>query len=174
MDLNQVNLMDRASFVDALGAVFEKSPWVANGTWTARPFESVAALHAAMVNVVNTAASTQQLALLCAHPELAGREARAGDMTDASEAEQASAGLNRLTAAEFARIGELNRAYSTKFGHPFIIAVRNHTRQGIFAAFDRRLANDVAAERSAALAEVFTITRLRLEAIFAPPAVRAA
>lgn len=127
-----------------------------------------------MVAVVNDAAPAQQLALLRAHPELAGREARAGDMTDASEAEQASAGLDRLTAAEFARIGELNGTYSTKFGHPFIIAVRNHTRQGIFAAFERRLANDAAAERSAALAEVFTITRLRLDALFAPSAARAA
>lgn len=165
--------MDRASFVAAFGAVFENSSWVADGAWTGRPFESVAVLHAAMVNVVNDAAPAQQLALLRAHPELAGREARAGDMTDASEAEQASAGLNRLTAAEFERIGELNSAYSTKFGHPFIIAVRNHTRQGIFAAFERRLANDAATERNAALAEVFTITRLRLDALFASPAARA-
>jgi len=174
MKLNAVNRMDPASFVTAFGGVFENSPWVAQAACNARPFDSVAALHAAMVRVVNNAAPAQQLALLRAHPELAGREARAGEMTDASEVEQASAGLDRLTAAEMARIGDLNRAYGTKFGHPFIIAVRNHTKQGIFAAFERRLANDAATERGAALNEVFTITRLRLDAMFAPTAARAA
>jgi 2-oxo-4-hydroxy-4-carboxy-5-ureidoimidazoline decarboxylase len=170
MDLNAVNYMDAVSFVVALGDVFEHSPWVAESAWNARPFDSVEALLTAMVAVVNGAAPAQQHALLCAHPELAGREARAGDMTDASEAEQASIGLNRLTAAELARIDDLNRAYGTKFGHPFIIAVRNHTKQGIFAMFERRLANSAETERAAALAEVFTIARLRLYAIFAPRA----
>ncbi len=165
--------MDPASFVAALGGIFENSPWVAQAAWDARPFASVAALHAAMAAVVRSAAPARQLELLCAHPELAGREAVAGDMTDASEAEQASAGLDRLTAVEMTRIGELNRAYRTRFGHPFIIAVRNHTKQGIFAAFERRLASDAEAERAAALNEVYTITRLRLDAICAPAAPRA-
>ena len=167
MDLTGLNGMDRASFVAALGKVFENSPWVATEAWNARPFDNMAALHAAMVAVVQRAAPAQQLALLRAHPELAGSEARAGAMTDASEAEQGSAGLNRLTAAEMTRIGDLNLAYSTKFGHPFIIAVRNHTKHSIFEAFERRLANSAEAERAAALAEVFTITRLRLETLFA-------
>jgi 2-oxo-4-hydroxy-4-carboxy-5-ureidoimidazoline decarboxylase len=159
--------MERAPFVATFGGVFENSPWVAEAAWPAHPFDNVTALHAAMVAVVRGAAPAQQLALLRAHPELAGREALAGDMTEASEAEQGSAGLNCLTAAELARIGELNRAYGTKFGHPFIIAVRNHTKQGIFDAFERRLANSAEAERASALAEVFTITRLRLDAMFA-------
>jgi 2-oxo-4-hydroxy-4-carboxy-5-ureidoimidazoline decarboxylase len=174
MDLNAINRSDLASFVVALGGVFENSPWVAQAAWQARPFDSIDALHAAMVKVVNNAAPAQQLALLCAHPELAGREARAGDMTDASEAEQAGAGLTRLTAAESARIDDLNRAYSTKFGHPFIIAVRKHTKDGIFTEFERRLANSADAERAAALREVFTITRLRFDAMFAQPVKRAA
>ena len=174
MVLSAVNRMDPASFVAAFGGVFENSPWVAQAACNTRPFASVAALHAAMAQVVKSATPSQQLALLSAHPELAGREARAGDMTDASEAEQASAGLDRMTAAEMARIGELNRAYGSKFGHPFIIAVRKHSKEGIFAAFERRLANDAEAERSAALNEVFTITRLRLDAMFAPETVRAA
>jgi OHCU decarboxylase len=127
-----------------------------------------------MARVVSSATPAEQHALLCAHPELAGREARAGDMTDASESEQASVGLNRLTAAEMARIDELNRAYRTKFGHPFIIAVRKHTKEGIFAAFEQRLANDAQTERMAALNEVFTITRLRLDAMFAPDAAQPA
>jgi 2-oxo-4-hydroxy-4-carboxy-5-ureidoimidazoline decarboxylase len=173
MQLDAVNRMDPPSFVAAFGGVFENSPWVAQAACGARPFANIDALHAAMAQAVKNAPPAQQLALLRAHPELAGREARAGDMTDASEAEQASAGLNRLTAAEMARIGELNRAYGTKFGHPFIIAVRKHTKGGIFAEFERRVAHDAATERVAALNEVFTITRLRLEAMFAPSATTA-
>lgn len=165
--------MERTPFVAALGGVFENSPWVAQAAWSARPFDSLTALHAAMVAVVRGAAPAQQLALLRAHPELAGREAIAGNMTEASEAEQGSAGLDRLTATELARIGELNRSYGTRFGHPFIIAVRNHTKQGIFDAFERRLANSAEAERATALAEVFTITRLRLDAMFAAHTERA-
>jgi 2-oxo-4-hydroxy-4-carboxy-5-ureidoimidazoline decarboxylase len=168
MDLNAVNQMDQASFVNAFGGVFEHSPWVAQGAWQASPFANVTALHAAMAAVVDGATPEQQLALLRAHPELAGREARAGDMTDASEAEQASIGLNRLSAAELARIGELNHVYGTKFGHPFIIAVRNQTKQGIFTMFEQRLANSAEAERAAALAEVAKIARLRLDTMLAP------
>jgi 2-oxo-4-hydroxy-4-carboxy-5-ureidoimidazoline decarboxylase len=167
MDLDEVNRMDLAAFVAAVGGVFENSPWVAHAAWPARPFGTVAALHAAMSAPVREAGPAQQLALLRAHPELAGREALAGDMGAASEAEQASAGLDRLSAAEMARLGELNRAYRTKFGHPFIIAVRNHSKDGIFAALERRLANCAQAERAAALAEVYAITRLRLDAMFA-------
>jgi 2-oxo-4-hydroxy-4-carboxy-5-ureidoimidazoline decarboxylase len=174
MDMDAVNRMDRVTFVATLGGVFENSPWVADEAWAARPFAAINALHAAMVAVVRGAPAAQQLDLLRAHPELAGREARAGEMTDSSKTEQASAGLDALTATEFARIGELNLAYRTKFGHPFIIAVRNHTKQGIFDAFERRLKNDAEAERVAALNEVFTITRLRLVALFAPAAARGA
>ncbi len=174
MDLDAVNRMDHATFVATLGGVFENSPWVAEQAWGARPFRTVEALHSGMVAVVRGAAPAQQLALFRAHPELAGREARAGEMTDSSKTEQSSAGLDSLTVAEFVRIGELNLAYRAKFGHPFIIAVRNHTKQGIFEAFARRLENAADAERTAALSEVFTITRLRLDAMFAPAAVRSA
>jgi 2-oxo-4-hydroxy-4-carboxy-5-ureidoimidazoline decarboxylase len=168
MDLNALNSMDAESFTAVLGGVFENSPWVAQGAWNARPFDTVASLHAAMMLIVDSASPAQQLALLCAHPELAGREARAGEMTEASQAEQAGAGLDRLSAAEMTRISELNRAYGTKFGHPFIIAVRNNSKQDIFEAFERRLANDAAAERITALTQVSIIARLRLDAKFAP------
>ena len=170
MDLNAVNRMEAAAFMAAFGGIFENSPWVAQAALAARPFNSVDALHAAMAAAVDCAEPAQQLALLRAHPELAGREARAGEMTDASEHEQASAGLNRLSSAEMARISALNQAYSTKFGHPFIIAVRRHNKQGIFAEFERRLAHDATTELRAALQEVFIITRLRLDAAFAAPA----
>jgi len=164
MTLNDLNSLDASAFAAALDGIFENSPWVAREAWPARPFSSVESLHAAMVGVVKNAGAAQQLALLCAHPELAGREAQAGELTAASDTEQAGAGLKHLTAAEMNRINELNRAYGTRFGHPFIIAVRNHTKQGIFAAFERRLANDAATERATALAEVAMITRLRLDA----------
>jgi 2-oxo-4-hydroxy-4-carboxy-5-ureidoimidazoline decarboxylase len=169
MELNLVNSMPADAFVAAFGGIFEHSPWVAQAALGARPFASVDALHAAMVAAVERAEPAQQLALLRAHPELAGREARAGEMTDASEHEQASAGLNRLSRAEMTRISELNHAYSTKFGHPFIITVRKHNKQGIFNEFERRLAHDAATELRAALQEVFSITRLRLDALFAAP-----
>ncbi len=162
--------MDVEAFTAELGEIFEHSPWVARAAWAQRPFATVAALHAAMVDVVNHAAPERQLALLRAHPELAGQAARAGEITDASKAEQAGAGLKQLSPAEMQRIDELNRAYGSRFGHPFIIAVRNHNKQGIFAAFERRLANDAATERAAALNEVFTIARLRLDALLAPAA----
>jgi 2-oxo-4-hydroxy-4-carboxy-5-ureidoimidazoline decarboxylase len=174
MDLNALNRMDVEAFTATLGGVFENSPWVARSAWNARPFDNVTALHAAMVAVVKKAAPAQQLALLRAHPELAGREARAGEMTDASEAEQAGAGLNRLTGTEMARIEVLNRDYRTKFGHPFIIAVRNHTKHGIFTTFEQRLSNDADVELRTALNEVFTITRLRLDNMFAVHAERSA
>jgi len=164
--------MGAEAFAATLGGVFENSPWVASGAWNARPFDNVTALHAAMVAVVQNAAPAQQLALLRAHPELAGREARAGEMTDASEAEQTGAGLDRLTGAEMARIDALNLAYRTKFGHPFIIAVRNHTKHSIFAAFELRLASDASTERGAALHEVFNIARLRLDKLLAVHAER--
>ncbi len=162
--------MDAESFTAALGDIFENSPWVARGAWGARPFDSVTALHAAMVDVVNDAAPAQQLALLRAHPELAGQAARAGAITDASKSEQAGAGLKQLSQTEMQRIDELNRAYGGRFGHPFIIAVRNHDKRGIFADFEKRLTNDAATERTTALNEVFTIARLRLDTLLAPAA----
>lgn len=166
MDLGAVNRLDHAAFVTALGAVFENSPWIAERAWHARPFASVAALHGAMVDVVRSAPPTQQLALLRAHPELAGKEARAGTMTRASITEQSSAGLDRLSGEELARLNQLNAAYRNKFGHPFIIAVRNHTKQSIFSTFEQRLNNAAAAECEISLGEVFAITRLRLAVMF--------
>jgi 2-oxo-4-hydroxy-4-carboxy-5-ureidoimidazoline decarboxylase len=166
MNLTLANHMDVESFVAAFGAVFEKSPWVARVAWAARPFDNITALHRAMVAAVEQADPTQQLTLLCAHPELAGREAAAGELTAASQSEQAGAGLTCLSAAEMTQIRELNRAYRKKFRHPFIIAVGKQTRQSIFAAFKRRLANSATEERAAALSEVFIIARLRLDVMF--------
>jgi 2-oxo-4-hydroxy-4-carboxy-5-ureidoimidazoline decarboxylase len=164
-DMNIVNSMDRAAFVQKFGGIFEKSPWVAEKVWDKRPFASVDDMHAAMVNVVKYAPVPSQLSLLQSHPDLAGKEAQAGAMTASSVSEQASAGLNALSRAEMTRISELNAAYKQKFGFPFIIAVRMHTKEGIFFEFDRRLANDTQTEFANDLQNVYAITRLRLGAI---------
>lgn len=153
-------------FVGLLGGVFEHSPWVAELAWPLRPFADVAALHAGMVDVVRKAPLERQLALLCAHPELAGREAQSGSLTDASDSEQLSAGLKALRPDELARMTALNAAYRGKHGFPFIVCVRHYTKAGIFHEFDRRLALDTERERDEALNQVAAITRLRLNALF--------
>ena len=132
LDLAALNAMYRDAFVAAIGPTFENAPWVAASAWNRRPFASVGALHAAMLDVVCAAPDQRQLAFLCGHPELAGREARAGTMTSESVGEQKSAGLNALTAAELGEMQRLNRAYRERHGFPFIIAVRANTKQQIF------------------------------------------
>jgi 2-oxo-4-hydroxy-4-carboxy-5-ureidoimidazoline decarboxylase len=164
-DMAAVNAMDRAAFVQKFGGIFEKSPWVAEKAWEKRPFASIDDLHAAMVNIVKHSPVPNQLALLQSHPDLAGKEAQAGAMTASSVSEQASAGLNALSKAEMAQISDLNAAYKQKFGFPFIIAVRMHTKEGIFFEFNRRLANETQAEFANDLQNVYAITRLRLGAI---------
>jgi 2-oxo-4-hydroxy-4-carboxy-5-ureidoimidazoline decarboxylase len=162
LTLEQLGRTSRREFVGALGDVFEHSPWVAEAVFDGGPFASVEALHAAMSRVVREAPRDAQLALLRAHPDLAGRAARAGAMTAASVAEQASAGLDRLSDEEYERFTRLNAGYRERFGFPFIIAVRRQTRAGILAAFERRLAQPLDREIETALGEVFEIARLRL------------
>lgn len=162
-----VNALDRDAFVARFGGIFEHSPWVAERAWAARPFAGVDRLHAAMVQAMRAAGEAETLALLRAHPELAGREAKEGRLTAVSTGEQQSAGLDRLDGDEMRRLAELNAAYRAKFGFPFIIAVRARTKDEILAEFARRLARAPAQEREAALDEVATITRIRLERMFA-------
>ncbi len=140
------------------GHLFEHSAWVARRAWALRPFANPAALHAAMMAVVGRASPAMQLALIAAHPELGAHVA----LTPDSEAEQAGAGLRHLSEAEFARFQALNAAYRQKFGLPFVICVRHYDKAGIYAAFERRLENDAAAEHAAALHEISEITWLRL------------
>jgi len=160
--LNRASLEE---FTAALGAVFEHSPWVAEAAWPAAPFTTVGDLHAAMVAAVRSAAEEQRLALIRAHPDLAGRAARSGTMTAASTDEQAGAGLLNLSEAEFERLHRLNSAYRERFGFPFVIAVRRHGKASLLAAFQARLAQSRDAEVEAALGEIFAITALRLEAL---------
>jgi 2-oxo-4-hydroxy-4-carboxy-5-ureidoimidazoline decarboxylase len=164
LTLDHLDALDRAAFVAALGEIFEHAPWVAERAHAARPFATVAALHDAMTAAVRTAPREQQLAFLRGHPELGGKIARAGAMTADSAAEQGSLGLDTLSDDEFARFERLNAAYAAKFGFPFIICVRRHTRDSILRQFERRAGNDGETELDAALAEIGFITRLRLVA----------
>jgi 2-oxo-4-hydroxy-4-carboxy-5-ureidoimidazoline decarboxylase len=163
MDIAAVNRMDKMAFVEAFGGIFEHSPWVAERAYDRRPFASVTHLHAAMADAVRAASREQQTALLLAHPDLAGKEARAGTMTSSSVSEQASAALDRLSPEEMARIAELNRAYRARHGFPFIVAVRHYTKAGIFHEFERRIESDTGSEHAWALSQVFAIARMRLE-----------
>jgi 2-oxo-4-hydroxy-4-carboxy-5-ureidoimidazoline decarboxylase len=162
VDMASINAMDRAAFVQRFGGIFENSPWVAEKAFEKRPFASLDDMHAAMVAVAKYAPAAMQLALLQSHPDLAGKEAEAGTMTASSVAEQASAGLNALSHAEMVQMSELNAAYRKKFGFPFIIAVRMHTKEGILFEFNRRLQNDTQTEFANDLQNVYIITRLRL------------
>ncbi len=167
-DMAEINAMDRTAFVQKFGGIFEHSPWVAEQAWDRKPFTTLDAMHGAMVDVARMAPAPQQLALLQAHPDLAGKEAQTGAMTASSVAEQASAGLSALSAAEMSEITELNAAYKKKFGFPFIIAVRMHTKEGIFFEFGRRLQNETQTEYANDLQNVYAITRLRLDKLLDP------
>ncbi len=163
--LEELSTADRAAFVSALGGIFEHSPWIAEQAWEARPFASIGDLHWAMVRIVQSASAERQLALICAHPELAGKEAADGTLTADSKDEQASAGLNRCTPDELARLSHLNRAYREKFGFPFVIAVKNSTKLEIFRELEWRLHNPQEAEFRRCLDEIAQIARLRLAAL---------
>jgi 2-oxo-4-hydroxy-4-carboxy-5-ureidoimidazoline decarboxylase len=167
LSLAALNRMTRDELAARLAGVFEHSPWVAARAVDAQPFASIGALHARMVLAVKNASRDEQLTLLRAHPELAGKEAQTGTLTDDSTREQQGAGLINLDAAEKAMIARLNTDYRAKHGFPFIIAVRNSTRAQIFSEFARRLACDTETELAACLEQVFTITRLRLDGMIA-------
>src|SRR5215468_7338076 len=160
--LADLNRLGTADFAAAVGEAFELAPWVADAACARRPFATVSDLHAAMMGAVRAAPRDTQLAFLRQHPDLAGKAARAGTITDDSRREQASVGLDTLSEEESARFHRLNDAYKEKFGFPFIVCVRRHTRDSILSQFERRLAHDQATEFATALQEVFFITRLRI------------
>jgi 2-oxo-4-hydroxy-4-carboxy-5-ureidoimidazoline decarboxylase len=161
--LASLNTSDRAAFVAALGHLFEHSPWVAAETWPLRPFASAEALHAALCATMRATSLERQLALIRAHPDLAGRLARQKMLTAESTREQASAGLDQLTDAELAEFTRNNAAYQAKFGFPFIICARLNAKAAILAAMQARLPNSPAAELNAALTEIEKIAWLRLK-----------
>jgi OHCU decarboxylase len=154
--------LERDRFVERFGGVFEHAPWVAEQAFDAGPFARLEALHRAMVDAMRRAPRERQLALIRAHPDLAGRAAIGGALTAASAAEQAGAGLDQCTPPEFERFQTLNDKYKEKFGFPFILAVRGRTRAEILAAFEQRLNNSADAEFQEALDQIATIAELRL------------
>jgi OHCU decarboxylase len=160
--------MDRDAFVAAWGGIFEHSPWIAEGAWALElgpAHDTATGLHNALARIFRSASEDRRLAVLTAHPDLAGKLAQARRLTEASTAEQASAGLDALTDAERAEFTRLNDAYTARFGFPFIIAVRDNTRASILAAFQRRLGNDRATEFAEACAQVERIAWHRLKAL---------
>jgi 2-oxo-4-hydroxy-4-carboxy-5-ureidoimidazoline decarboxylase len=160
--LAELNRMDRLAFVSSIGWVFEHSPWVAEKAWERRPFADLDALYSAMDAVVQGAPEEKQLALIQAHPDLAGRQAKLGQLTDASMREQAQAGLKGLAAELTAELDRQNRAYREKFGFPFIICARLENVSTILAALANRLDHDRETEITLALKEISKIVRLRL------------
>ncbi|NDP64231.1 2-oxo-4-hydroxy-4-carboxy-5-ureidoimidazoline decarboxylase [Polaromonas sp.] len=164
LGLGAVNTLQQDDFVAAFGSTFEHSPWVAQGAWGARPFASIDALHGAMINMVRNAPRKTQIEFLRGHPELAGKEADAGTMTTESVGEQASAGLDALSRHEIDELRQLNQRYLKSHGFPFIIAVRRYSKTQIFDQLRRRIERDSDAELDEALAQIDTITRLRVQA----------
>ena len=162
MNLAGLNEASREAFAAALGPAFEHSPWIAGEAWAARPFASVEEVFEAMTAAIAAAGPDMKLALIRAHPDLAGKAARAGALTEHSTREQQGVGLDRLSDEEFERFHRLNAAYRERFGFPFIVAVRLHTKDSILEAFERRLANDEAAEMEEALRNIGLIGRFRL------------
>jgi 2-oxo-4-hydroxy-4-carboxy-5-ureidoimidazoline decarboxylase len=160
---DELRRLERERFVELFGDVFEHSPWVAEQAFDAGPFHSLEALHRAMVEALRRAPRARQLALIRAHPDLAGRAAVRGGLTAASSAEQAGAGLDQCTPAEFERFHELNDRYRKRFGFPFILAVKGKSRRQILAAFEERLANSLEAEFEEALTQIARIARFRLD-----------
>ena len=168
--LASLNSLDDAAFAAALNGVYEHSPWIAERAAGKRPFATLAALKLALQDVVNAASTDERLALLRAHPELAGKAAIAGELTQESTGEQAASGLNACSAGEYACLQQLNGEYNDKFGFPFILAVkgpsgRGLTRGAIIETFARRLKNAAADELAEALRQVHRIAEIRLNVL---------
>lgn len=161
--LEAVNLMGADEFVAAFGDIAEHSPWVAQEAATRRPFANLEAMIAAFQAAVGEAGVDRQHELLRAHPDLAGRAAIAGELSEDSAREQSGAGLDSLTSAEFDRFTALNQAYRERHGIPFILAVRGATKHDILAAFEDRVDNPPEEELVTALEQVCHIVRFRIE-----------
>ena len=158
----EVNALSADQFVDRFGFLFEHSPWIVAAAAHRRPFADMAAIEAALAGVLEAATPNQRLALIRAHPELAGKAAIDKTLTEASTQEQASAGLDRLSPMEFDQFHALNDAYRARFGFPFIICVRLTDKAGILAQMQARLGHDRETEIAAACDEIGKIVHLRL------------
>ena len=162
-DLDSLNELDCSAFTAALGHLFEHSPWVAEETWPRRPFRDADHLHRELCATMRSTILERQLALIRAHPDLAGRLAQQRKLTAESTREQASAGLNALSDAELLRFQEMNEAYRARFGFPFIICARLNAKDTILAAMENRVRNTPEVEFQTALGEIEKIAWLRLQ-----------
>ncbi|MDQ0176071.1 2-oxo-4-hydroxy-4-carboxy-5-ureidoimidazoline decarboxylase [Bacillus chungangensis] len=158
LSLEMINQMDRKSFTEALGWIFEHSPWIAERAWAKRPFFRVSCLHHVMKSVVNEATMEKKLALLRAHPDLASRV----QMANASIKEQSDASLDQLTEEEYEDFLTLNKAYTEKFGFPFIMAVRGQNKDSIRESIQERLQLSPETELLEALCQIYKIACFRL------------
>jgi OHCU decarboxylase len=165
LSVAELNSFSKEAFVDYLGSIYEHSPWIAEGAWAARPFISLDDLRAKLDGALQAASPEARLALIKAHPDLAGRMACLGQLTQESTQEQQSAGLDRLSADEAAEFDRLNGAYLDRFEFPFVICARLNDRHTILQAFRRRLQHSREEEIAMALAEIHQIAGLRLAQI---------
>jgi 2-oxo-4-hydroxy-4-carboxy-5-ureidoimidazoline decarboxylase len=163
LKLSDLNVCSKDDFVAALANVFEYSPWIAEQAAVLRPFAGVNELFAAMRSAVDRAPEELRLALIRAHPDLASKTQRAAGLTAESNAEQNSAGLDRLSDAEYKAFERVNNGYRAKFGFPYIVCVRRHTRDSILRDFERRLPNGAQAEAQTSIGEICQIAALRLD-----------
>jgi 2-oxo-4-hydroxy-4-carboxy-5-ureidoimidazoline decarboxylase len=161
--LADLNACSSSDFVAALANIFEYSPWIAEQAASARPFVGVKALFEAMKAAVDGAAPELRLALIKAHPDLANKTQRAAGLTAESNAEQNSVGLDRLSDTEYEAFERVNNAYRTKFGFPYIVCVRRHTKDSILRDFERRLPNDASTETQKSIEEICRIAALRVD-----------
>ncbi len=162
MTLAALNALDQDAFTATVGPVFEHAPWIARAAARRRPFASFEALVSALSEELRGADEERQTALIAAHPDLAGRVAREGRLTPASQAEQAGAGLDALSDDERARFDRLNAAYRARFNFPFVICVREQTKDSILEAMAQRVQHSREDEIAVALREIEAIARLRL------------
>ena len=169
IQLEHLNGLSRGDFVAALDGIVEHAPWVLEAAHDGAPFADLAALLAAVDKAIRAAPAERRLALIQGHPDLAGKAARAGDLTRESTAEQASAGLDLLSEDEFAAFHRLNDAYRARFGFPFLVCVRRHGKESILRQFERRLAHDQTREEATAIDEIRRIVALRLDQRVAAP-----
>ena len=161
--MESINQLGQAEFVERFGPLFEHSPWIAENAWSDRPFADADELFEALRAAMYAAPRERQLALIRAHPDLAGKAAIDGSLTRSSTSEQASAGLDRLTPDEFEVFTRTNTAYRERFDFPFVVCVREHTKESILRVASERLSNSEDEEIRVALEEIAKIARLRLE-----------
>ncbi|MBR0826329.1 2-oxo-4-hydroxy-4-carboxy-5-ureidoimidazoline decarboxylase [Bradyrhizobium manausense] len=167
VSLSDLNAADKADFVAALANVVEYSPWIAEGIAGQRPFAGINQLLDAIKAAIQSAAPDVQLALIRAHPDLANKTQRAAGLTAESNAEQNSAGLDRLSEAEYAAFERANDAYRAKFSFPYIVCARRHTKDSILRDFETRLQNIAKTETRRAIEEICRIAALRLDQLVA-------